>query len=93
MMKRDCTLSEQTWAFEGVITGRISVTAIGLALFWLWIGTAQAGSDYAIIKTGIKGGGCWYDDSHFIVVQGRQPAPGQEFEVERETKGSGVVSV
>lgn len=44
--------------------------------------TAQAKSDYEVINTGIKGGGCWYDDSHFIVVQGQQLAPGQEFEVE-----------
>ncbi len=43
---------------------------------------AKSGSDYTIINTGIKAGGCWYDDSHFIVVQGQQPAPGQEFEVE-----------
>lgn len=42
----------------------------------------EAKSDYEIINTGIKGGGCWYDDSHFIVVKGHQPAPGQEFEVE-----------
>ncbi len=44
--------------------------------------TAEAKSDYEIINTGIKGGGCWYDDNHFIVVKGEQPAPGQEFEVE-----------
>lgn len=43
---------------------------------------AGAKSGYEIINTGIKGGGCWYDDSHFIVVKGQQPAPGQEFEVE-----------
>lgn len=44
--------------------------------------TVQAKSDYDIINTGIKGGGCWYDDNHFIVVKGQQPAPGREFEVE-----------
>jgi hypothetical protein len=43
---------------------------------------AEAKSDYEIINTGIKGGGCWVDDNHFIVVKGQQPAPGQEFEVE-----------
>ena len=43
---------------------------------------AEAKSDYEIINTGIKGGGCWYDDNHFIVIKGQQPAPGQEFEVE-----------
>ncbi len=42
----------------------------------------EAKVDYEIINAGIKGGGCWYDDSHFIVVKGQQPAPGQEFEVE-----------
>lgn len=44
--------------------------------------TAQAKNDYEIINTGIKGGGCWYDDSHFIIVKGQQPAPGREFEME-----------
>jgi hypothetical protein len=44
--------------------------------------TSDAKSPYEIINTGIRGGGCWYDDSHFIVVKGQQPAPGQEFEVE-----------
>ncbi|MDH5336385.1 MAG: hypothetical protein OEW20_08675 [Nitrospira sp.] len=44
--------------------------------------TADAKSDYDIINTGVNGGGCWYDESHFIVVKGQQPAPGQEFEVE-----------
>ncbi|MGE0642353.1 MAG: hypothetical protein AB7P24_01655 [Nitrospira sp.] len=44
--------------------------------------TAQAKSNYEVINTGIKGGGCWYDDSHFIIVKGQQPAPGQEFEME-----------
>lgn len=43
---------------------------------------AEAKSDYEIIDTGIKGSGCWYDDNHFIVVKGQQPAPGQEFEVD-----------
>lgn len=44
--------------------------------------TADAKSDYDIINTGIKGGGCWVDDDHFIVVKGQQLASGQEFEVE-----------
>jgi hypothetical protein len=44
--------------------------------------TAAAKSDYDIINTGVNGGGCWYDESHFIVVKGQQAAPGQEFEVE-----------
>ena len=43
---------------------------------------AKSGSEYTIIDTGIKAGGCWYDDTHFVVVKGHQPAPGQEFEVE-----------
>jgi hypothetical protein len=56
-----------------------------LALFasvFLHVVSTEAKNDYEIINTGIKGGGCWYDDSHFIVVKGHQPAPGQEFEVE-----------
>lgn len=44
--------------------------------------TAHAKSNYDIINTGVKGGGCWYDDNHFIVVKGHQPAPGQGFVVE-----------
>jgi hypothetical protein len=43
---------------------------------------AKSGSEYTIINTGIKAGGCWYDDSHFVIVKGQQSAPGQEFEVE-----------
>lgn len=42
----------------------------------------EAKSDYDIINTGINGGGCWYDDSHFIVIKGHQPAPGQDFVME-----------
>ncbi len=55
--------------------------ALGLGILWGET-MAWAQSDYEIINTGIKGGGCWYDDTHFIVVKGQQPAPGQEFEVE-----------
>lgn len=55
--------------------------ALGLGILWGET-KAWAQSDYEIINTGIKGGGCWYDDTHFIVVKGQQPAPGQEFEVE-----------
>lgn len=57
--------------------------SLALCLGILWCETkAWAKSDYEIINTGIKGGGCWYDDTHFVVVKGQQPAPGQEFEVE-----------
>lgn len=61
---------------------RLSSLGLFLACIWLWPTDAIAGSDYTVIPTGIKGGGCWYDDSHFIVVKGQQPAPGQGFEVE-----------
>ena len=44
--------------------------------------TADAKSNYEIINTGVNGGGCWYDESHFIVIRGQQSVPGQEFEVE-----------
>lgn len=53
-----------------------------LALWVVVSGTEAQSSEYTIINTGIKGGGCWYDDSHFVIVKGHQPAPGQEFEVE-----------
>lgn len=43
---------------------------------------AEAKSEYEVIHTGIQGGGCWYDDTHFVVVRGEQAAPGQDFEVE-----------
>lgn len=62
----------QSWRF---------VVCVLVALL-IGIGTEAQAGDYKITNTGIKGGGCWYDDSHFIVVQGRQPPPGQEFEVE-----------
>ncbi len=62
---------------------RGGIFLLGLAAGLLCSGlTAHAKSDYEIINTGIKGGGCWYDDNHFIVVKGHQPALGQEFEVE-----------
>ncbi|MDF0665709.1 MAG: hypothetical protein P0119_06485 [Nitrospira sp.] len=61
----------------------VVVFLLALAGSLLWFGlTAEAKSDYDIINTGIKGGGCWYDDSHFVVIQGHQPAPGQGFVVE-----------
>lgn len=44
--------------------------------------TTDASSNYDIINTGIKGGGCWYDDSHFLVekrVQ-RQGSDESDFE-------------
>ncbi len=43
---------------------------------------AKGEREYQVINTGIRGGGCWYDDTHFVIVKGGQPAPGQEFEVE-----------
>lgn len=52
------------------------------ASMFCYAATAEAKGEYEIINTGIKGGGCWYDDNHFIVVKGHQPASGQEFEVE-----------
>jgi hypothetical protein len=42
--------------------------------------SVEAKSDYEIINTGIKGGGCWYDDNHFIVIKGQQSAAGHEME-------------
>lgn len=39
--------------------------------------TAQAKSDYEIINTGIKGGGCWVDDMHFVVEK-RVPHQGSD---------------
>jgi hypothetical protein len=60
-----------------------------IALVLIFVGSvlshpmlANAKSDYEIINTGVKGGGCWYDDTHFIVVKGQEPAPGHEFKME-----------
>lgn len=61
---------------------RLLVLTLAVALSLLGEDSSWAKSDYEIINAGIKGGGCWYDDSHFIVVKGQQVAPGQEFEVE-----------
>ncbi len=38
---------------------------------------AEAKSDYEIINTGIKDGGCWVDDSHFLVEK-RVPRQGSD---------------
>jgi hypothetical protein len=38
---------------------------------------AEAKSDYEIINTGIKGGGCWVDDNHFLVEK-RVPRQGSQ---------------
>lgn len=43
---------------------------------------AKSGSDYTIINTGIKAGGCWYDDTRFIILQGHQDLSSQSFVVE-----------
>lgn len=53
-----------------------------LSVLLLSLEEAMAGSDFTIIKTGIHGGVCWYDDSHFMVIKGQQSAPEQEFEME-----------
>lgn len=44
--------------------------------------TAEAKSDYDIINTGIKGGGCWVDDNRFVVEKrvSRQGSQGSELE-------------
>lgn len=60
----------------------VSVVLVLAGSLPCFVPPADAKNDYEIINTGIKGSGCWYDDSHFIVVKGQQPAPGQEFEVE-----------
>ncbi len=44
--------------------------------------TAHAKSDYDIINTGIKGGGCWYDDTRFVLLKGHSEASSQTFVVE-----------
>lgn len=56
--------------------------AIGL----LWIvvlagcdAASKEGSNYEIINTGIKGNGCWYDASRFVVLKGEQPSGTQNF--------------
>lgn len=62
---------------------RVGMFLLTLAGSFLCCGlTAEAKSEFDIINTGIKGGGCWYDDSHFVVIQGHQPAPRQGFVVE-----------
>jgi hypothetical protein len=44
----------------------------------------EAGTDsgYRIINTGFNGGGCWYDNLHFVVVQGHQTRDHKDFEVD-----------
>jgi hypothetical protein len=43
---------------------------------------AKSGSDYTIINTGIKAGGCWYDNTRFITLQGHSDLNSKSFVVE-----------
>lgn len=81
---------ESVWRTElisKVFNGRCQrlriAAGIALVVFVLF-STAYvlASEEYEIINTGIKAGGCWYDDTHFVVVKGQQLIPGQRFEVE-----------
>lgn len=44
--------------------------------------TTDASSDYEIINTGIKGSGCWYDDTRFVLLKGHSESSSQRFVVE-----------
>jgi hypothetical protein len=44
--------------------------------------TAEAKSDYDIINTGIKGSGCWYDDTRFVLLKGHSESSSQVFVIE-----------
>lgn len=57
---------------------RVVIFLLGLAgsLFFSSL-AAEAKSDYEIIDTGIKGGGCWVDDNHFLVEK-RVPRKGSQ---------------
>ena len=62
--------------------GRVRLLALVLNL--LWCDTqAWAENKYEFSNTGIEsGGGCWVDDTHFVVVKGHQPSGSAEFDVE-----------
>lgn len=46
------------------------------------VATTEAGSDYEIINTKIKGSGCWYDDTRFVLLKGHSQSSSQTFVVE-----------
>jgi hypothetical protein len=82
-------VTESVWKTKlpfGLFNGRdriLCVAGIALVALALFCAGGVAGSEeYGIINTGIKAGGCWYDDTHFVVVKGQQLIPGQGFEVE-----------
>ena len=66
----------------------MKVVAVGICLAvltgQLWGGDLSwATSEYEIINTGIEaGGGCWVDDSHFIVQKHVQRQGAQGFDLE-----------
>jgi len=60
----------------------VIATVLFFVATWSYTPQAEAKSEYEVIHTGIRSGGCWYDDTHFVIVKGQQPAPGQEFVVE-----------
>jgi hypothetical protein len=61
---------------------RLLVLAIAGALSLLGEAISWAKSDYEIINTGIKGGGCWVDDTHFVVEKRVQRQGSQGFDLE-----------
>lgn len=46
------------------------------------LASTEAKSDYEIINTGIKGGGCWVDDDHFVVEKRVQRQGSQDSDLE-----------
>lgn len=69
----------ERWHIKGVALCACLVLWAGL----MWGGDLSwAKNDYEIINTGIKGGGCWLDDSHFVVQKHVQRQGAQGFDLE-----------
>lgn len=60
----------------------VTILLLLLSVLLLSRAEAQSGSDYTIINTGIKAGGCWYDNTRFVTLQGHQDLNSQSFVIE-----------
>lgn len=52
------------------------------ASMFCYAATVGAKGEYEIINTGLNAGGCWYDNTRFVTLQGHQDLNNQSFVVE-----------
>jgi hypothetical protein len=63
-------------------TRAVGILLLVFSLSLLSRADATAGSDFTMIKTGIKGGTCWVDDNHFLVEKTVQRQESQGYDLE-----------